>query len=89
MVATERRMRAETEDELKKLALHSTLRLIDGENTTPWGRPNLSSSEEKQIADIIVFFLSATFTFFITNGGEILSCIPRFVFYTPTITAIT
>ena len=61
MVATERRMRAETEDELKELkqekeALHSALRLIDGENTTLRGRPNLSPSEEKQIADIIVSF---------------------------------
>ena len=39
MVATERRMRAETEEELKELkqekeALRSALRLIDGENTT-------------------------------------------------------
>ena len=61
MVATERRMRAETEDELKELkqekeALRSALRLIDGENTTLRGRPNLSPSEEKQIANMIVSF---------------------------------
>ena len=61
MVATERRMRAETEDELKELkqekeALRSALQLIDGENTTLRGRPNLSPPEEKQIADMIVSF---------------------------------
>jgi len=61
MVATERRMRAETEDELKELkqekeALRSALQLIDGENTTLRGRPNLSPSEEKQIAEMIVSF---------------------------------
>ena len=61
MVATERRMRAETEDELKELkqekeALRSALRLVDGENTTLRGRPNLSPSEEKRITDMIVSF---------------------------------
>lgn len=61
MVATERKMRAETEDELKELkqekeALRSALRLIDGENTTLRGRPNLLPSEEKQITDMIVSF---------------------------------
>ena len=61
MVATERRMRAEAEDELKELkqekeALRSALQLIDGENTTLRGRPNLSPPEEKQIADMIVSF---------------------------------
>jgi hypothetical protein len=61
MVSTERRMRAETEDELKELkqekeALRSALRLIDGENTTLRGRPDLSASQEKQIADMIVSF---------------------------------
>jgi hypothetical protein len=61
MVATERRMRAETEEELKELkqekeALRSALRLIDGENTTLRGRPDLSPSGEKQIADMIVSF---------------------------------
>ena len=61
MVATERRMRAETEDELKELkqekeALRSALQLIDGENTTLRGRPNLSPSGEKQIAEMIVSF---------------------------------
>ena len=61
MVATERRMRAETEDELKELkqekeALRSALRLIDGENTTLRGRPELSPSKEKQIADMILSF---------------------------------
>jgi hypothetical protein len=63
MVATERRMRAETEEELKELkqekeALRSALRLIDGENTTLRGRPDLlPSREEKQIAkEMIVSF---------------------------------
>ena len=54
MVATERRMRAETEEELKELkqekeALRSALRLIDGENTTLRGRPDLSHTRENQI----------------------------------------
>lgn len=61
MVATERRMRAETEDELKELkqekeALRSALRLIDGENTTLRGRPDLSPSREKQISEMIASF---------------------------------
>jgi hypothetical protein len=55
MVATERRMRAETEEELKELkqekeALRSALRLIDGENTT------LRGPKEKQISEIIAGF---------------------------------
>lgn len=58
MVATERRMRAETEEELRELkqekeALRSALRLIDGEIR---GRPDLSLSEEKQIAEMIASF---------------------------------
>ena len=61
MVATERKMRAETEDELKELkqekeALRSALRLIDGENTTLRGRPDLSPSREKQIVEMITSF---------------------------------
>ncbi|KAF8802700.1 hypothetical protein BYT27DRAFT_7226282 [Phlegmacium glaucopus] len=61
MVATERKMRAETEEELKELrqekeALRSALRLIDGENTTLRERPNLSPSKEKQIAEMIDSF---------------------------------
>lgn len=61
MVATERKMRAETEDELKELkqekeALRSALRLIDGENTTLRGRPDLSPSKEKQIVEMIASF---------------------------------
>lgn len=61
MVATERKMRAETEEELKELkqekeALRSALRLIDGENTTLRGRPELSPSKEKQIAEMIRSF---------------------------------
>ena len=60
MVATERKMRAETEEELKELkqekeALRSALLLIDGENNTLRGRPDLVSPyKEKQIADMIV-----------------------------------
>ena len=48
-------MQAETEEELKELkqekeALRSALRLIDGENTTLRGRPDLSPSREKRIS---------------------------------------
>ena len=55
MVATERRMRAETEEELKDLkqekeALRSALRLIDGEITT------LRGPEQKQIAEMVASF---------------------------------
>ena len=59
MVATERKMRAETEEELKELkqekeALRSALRLIAGEST---GRPgDLSTAEEKHIAGMIASF---------------------------------
>ena len=61
MVATERKMRAEAEEELKQLrqekeALRSALRLIDGENTTLRGRPDLSPSKEKQIFEMIASF---------------------------------
>ena len=65
MVAIERKMRAETEEELKELkqekeALRSALLLIDGENTTLRGRPDyhlVSPYKEKQqqfAADMIV-----------------------------------
>ena len=65
MVAIERKMRAETEEELKELkqekeALRSALLLIDGENTTLRGRPDyhhlVSPYKEKQqqFADMIV-----------------------------------
>jgi hypothetical protein len=55
MVATERRMRAETEEELihvkkEKEALRSALRLIEGENTT------LREPKETQLAEMIASF---------------------------------
>ena len=66
MVAAERRMRAETEEELKDLkqekeALRSALRLIGGENTTTTTttRP-LSPSKEKQIAEMLASFSPPT-----------------------------
>lgn len=61
MVAAERRMRAETEEELKearqeKEALRSALRLIDGENVTLRGQPDLYLSKQKQINETVASF---------------------------------